>query len=129
MFGEAFLALAFAHLMVRFLSLRRMAPLLGRHMTETTTENDLASMAILRRVALAIAILSSHVPWRCLCLEQAVAAKLMLRWRGIASTLYVGASTRPGAFAAHAWLRCGTTIIIGAAGREDYSVLATFADG
>lgn len=49
----------------------------------------------------------AYVPFKAICLPQAIAAKLMLERRGVASSLHLGAAlhTRSGkAFEAHAWL-------------------------
>ncbi|HEX8152694.1 MAG TPA: lasso peptide biosynthesis B2 protein, partial [Thermoanaerobaculia bacterium] len=86
--------------------------------------------AVLRRIRWAIGAVSRRAPWRCLCLEQAVAAKMMLRTRGIASTLYLGVARDPGnaAVQAHAWLRCGSYYVTGGETRERYAVVSTFAE-
>ena len=55
----------------------------------------------------------------------------MLRRRGIASTLYLGAAKGDDAsepVAAHAWLHCATQIITGATGHERFTIIATFGD-
>ena len=52
--------------------------------------------------------------------------------QSIANTLYLGVAREGGAGApaiAHAWLRSGHSVVTGAAGRERFTVVATFADG
>ena len=82
---------------------------------------------MVHRVRRAIEAVSSRVPWRSKCLEQALAAKAMLRGRGISSTLYL-AVARDVALEAHAWLRSGDVCVTGQAAFERYTVIARFAD-
>ena len=80
-----------------------------------------------RAVAWAVAAASRHVPWDATCLSQAMAAKAMLKRRGIDSTLYLGVCTDPerGALA-HAWLRVGSTIVTGGSDRARFTTVAYF---
>jgi hypothetical protein len=123
---EAVLALAVARLGVRCLSFERLAPHLGRHMAETGPE-AMASAQLARAIGSSVTAVAPWLPWRCLCLEQAIAAQLMLRRRGIASTLYLGVGRGEQALEAHAWLRSGELILTGATGRERYAVVASYA--
>ena len=76
--------------------------------------------------------MSSYTPWESACLAQAFAAKAMLRCRGITSTLYLGlAKNEQGGqsgLLAHAWLRSGSLILTGEPGKDQYTVVATFAE-
>jgi hypothetical protein len=59
---------------------------------------------------------------------QAIAAKLMLKRRGIPSTLHLGVAKEDNRFMAHAWLRSGSIILTGGAGRERFTIISTFAE-
>ena len=122
--AEALACLALARIAVIALPFRLLARRLGVRHAETPAlaAADPAS----RRVAWAIAAASRRAPWRTECLEQAVAAKAMLRRRGIASTLYLGMARNP--TAAHAWLRVGDTNVTGGRDVAQYAVVASFAD-
>jgi hypothetical protein len=77
-------------------------------------------------------IFQALTPYRLqsVCLPQAVATQWMLKRRRIAGTLYLGVAkdeTQPEKLAAHAWLRCGTFILTGAAGHRQFTVVATFS--
>lgn len=62
----------------------------------------------------AVRRMAHYAPFRAVCLQQAIAAKLMLRRRGIGSVLRLGVSRdRAGAFQAHAWLDAGGVRITG----------------
>ncbi len=69
-------------------------------------------------------------PWQSVCLPQAITGQWMLKRRRIAATLYLGvmkAEHKPEQLAAHAWLRCGSRILTGAAGHRQYTVVSTFS--
>jgi Transglutaminase-like superfamily len=124
---EAVISLGVARLTVLVTPFRRLTPILGRHMEESS-EEDLVDQAPLWRVAWALRTASARLPWRCSCLEQAIAGKLMLRRRDVATTLYLGAARTDGGIEAHAWLRSGSFVVTGAEGRERFAVVSTFAE-
>ncbi len=123
---EAAAWLAVARLAILALPFRRIAPRLGRAMNESPASEPRLELG--RRVGWAISVASRYAPWRTRCLEQAVAAKAMLRRRGVASTLYLGLARRDAGGEAHAWLRCGETILTGGAEVSGYAVVAKFAE-
>src|SRR5690349_4032960 len=107
---------------------------LSRILTRTVPDDPgtaLARAGAARRVGWAVNAVGRRAPWRCKCLERAIAAKLMLRLRGHGSTLFLGvARPEPGApVQAHAWLRCDALAVVGEEGAPPtYSVVARFAD-
>lgn len=129
--AEAVTCLALARGAVRCLPFRRIAVRLGDHMEETGLTDEPEQARVGRRVGWAIAAVSARAPWRCQCLEQALAGKAMLRRRRIPNTMYLGAARAAGEgrpVEAHAWLRAGTLHVTGGASVERYVVLSTFAD-
>lgn len=74
-------------------------------------------------------------PWRSPCLAQVLAAQHLLAARGIPGQFSLGVRRgREGTedhvgLAAHAWLQCGDTIVNGAAGHEQYTVVSIFSWG
>lgn len=122
--GEAFACLALARLATLLLPFRVVARGLGAHNEESTRAEPATARA--RRVGAAVAVAARRTPWRSLCLEQAVAAKAMLRRRGIPSTLYLGVTAAP--FEAHAWVRVGEVNVTGGTDVDRFAVVATFAD-
>jgi hypothetical protein len=121
---EAVGCLALARLAVVALPFRVLARRLGVPHAETSMTASLDPSA--RRVAWAIGAAARRAPWRAECLEQAIAAKAMLRRRGIASTLYLGMARDP--VAAHAWLRVGDVNVTGGRDVTRYAVVASCAD-
>lgn len=125
---EAVLRLAAARLAVRLLAFRRLARRLGAHMAQSPETLPPEQTEVARRVGWAVRLAARHLPWRCACLEQAVAAQTMLRRRGIPCTLYLGVARESAdRLRAHAWLRCGDLILTGRAGRERFAVVSSFS--
>ena len=122
--AEAIACLGLARVAVIALPFRVVARRLGVRHAETPAGAGIDPAS--RRVARAIGAAARRAPWRTECLEQAIAAKAMLRRRGIASTLYLGMGRDP--VAAHAWLRVGDTNVTGGRDVARYAVVASFAD-
>lgn len=126
--AEAMVCLGIARLALMVVPFRRIAPYLGRQQCETPLAEASGQPASLCRIARAVSRVSPHTPWHNACLVQAIAAKMMLRRRGIPSTLYLGVMKHAATgFAAHAWLRSGGVVLTGALGRERFTVISTFA--
>ena len=122
--AEALACLAVARAAVILVPFRVLSRRLGVRMGETPATVETSSWS--RDVAWGIGAAAKRVPWRAKCLEQAIAAKLMLRRRGVQSTLYLGVTRDP--FAAHAWLRVGDRNVTGGQDVSRYAVVASFAE-
>lgn len=79
------------------------------------------------QVARAIARAARHVPFRAVCLQQAFAALLMLRRRGLAATVHFGLLRDGDELKAHAWSRCGEVPVTGVAAARGFTPIAAFA--
>ncbi len=124
---EAALWLTLATVALVALPFRRLARVLGRPMAATSSAEEGGASVQLERIGRVVRAASRGLPWHPKCFAQAIAAKIMLRWRGLYSTLYLGVRRDPkGSLQAHAWLRSGPHILTGAQGHESYAVIATF---
>jgi hypothetical protein len=126
--SEALTCLGLARVATLLLPFRWLMPLLGQQQHETPMTDTPSCRPTLRAVARAIASASRHAPWESACLVQAVTAKLMLKRRGIPSTLYLGVAREDDRLTAHAWLRSGYVVLTGGAGRQRFTVISTFAE-
>jgi hypothetical protein len=120
--AEALAYLAGARVAVVALPFHILARRLGARQAETLTTGPLDPAS--RRVGWAIAAAARRTPWRSECLEQAIAAKAMLKRRGIEGTLYLGVAQHPSE--AHAWLRVGDRNVTGGTDVGRYAVVASF---
>jgi len=119
------LAVARLSLLVPF---RWLAPRLGETMAESS-EDDGREADLGQRVAWAVRVASRYTPWATRCLAEAIAAKAMLRLRGVPTTLYLGlAKDEAGNLSAHAWLRCGRRYLTGEKTMDGFTVVAKFAE-
>lgn len=106
----------------------KIAPSLGKGITETTHEIDDENIELFIQISKCISTVSKHTPWESKCLVQAIAGMKMLERRCIESTLYLGtARNDKGKMVAHAWLRSGTYILTGSEGIEKFTVVYSFA--
>ena len=126
-----FLAYGYA-LMVKFmiliLPMRVYASKLGQKNTESPeTENSPEQIARLKIVSDAIKRSGKYMPWRNKCMVEAITAKLILNKMGYDTTLYfgVGKDEKSGLIA-HAWLRCGNSVVTGNRGKERFTVVSYF---
>ncbi|MBX9815157.1 MAG: hypothetical protein A4S12_12120 [Proteobacteria bacterium SG_bin5] len=115
---EAALALGLARLAVAWLPFRWIAPWLRRR-GDGPSASDLPW-----RVGRAVRVASRHVPWRAVCLPQALAAKAMLARRGCGAVFHLGARhAAGGGIEAHAWLTCGDALVTGGDGLPGFTPL------
>jgi len=123
---EAASSLTLATVALKTVPFARIARRLGRHMAESRTAEEAAVTERAARVQWAIETAARHLPWKPVCFPQAVAGTLMLRRRGIQSTLYFGVD--PGHdLDAHAWVRVGNLVVTGGPLDGRFTVVSTFA--
>lgn len=124
------IALAVIRLLVMLLPFRHIAALfgtLGRETPDIPLPVSAAEQLYLQKLGVLLPRISHYVPWRSKCLEQALCGLLFLKWRGLSSTLYCGVAKGTTALKAHAWLRHGDQILVGAQGREWFTVVLSVA--
>ena len=126
---ETAIWLAVARLAILVVPFRWLAPRLGATMAESpAAEPRMGKLGW--RLGWAVRIASRYTPWETACLVRAIAGKMLLRRRGISSTLYLGlAKGADGELAAHAWLRSGGRTLTGGRVGRKYTVIAKFAEG
>ncbi|MBI1330894.1 MAG: lasso peptide biosynthesis B2 protein [Alphaproteobacteria bacterium] len=119
---EAALLLVAAHVAVHALPFRITARAMGRQYREAPPASHPDASAIAQRVGQTVEQVALRLPMAPQCLAQTIAARQMLRRRGIDCTIYLGlrrmgapvdlpVSQRP--IAAHAWLNVSGVTVIG----------------
>ncbi len=125
---EALVWLVLARMAILVIPFRRMAPFLGQTMVETPFDAS-PQPTLPVQISWAVRTAGRHTPWESTCLARAMAAKMMLKGRGLPSTLYLGlAKNGVQDLNAHAWLRCGDRILTGSRTYRQFTVIATFGD-
>jgi hypothetical protein len=121
---EAFVILAACSAAIRVLRFTRVGRLaswpLGRERSGSTV--DLPA-----RVAWAVRACGRRAPWRAVCFQQGLTAQIMLRRRGVDSTLYFGAALeKTEGLSAHVWVKAGERDVVGCDEALGYAALAAF---
>lgn len=119
---EVLFMLSLSRLMILLLPFRRIFVLIGEVGCETPYDMNV-NTAHARRMGTGLQVVSQYLPWRSMCLEQALAGMMMLKRRQLPGTVYFGIEKEGQEMRAHAWLRCGSQIVTGAAGRERFTAL------
>ncbi len=123
LFAEAWVFLAKARWLLLFRPFNKIVPMLKNDPAVSVEADN----ALLQLVKLSIARASVKSPWRTKCFEQALAARMMLGKRGIASRIYFGVKKNDdSALSAHAWLQSGNITVTGWQKITEYTVVATF---
>ena len=83
---------------------------------------------LIRSTSWAVNFSARHVPWRTFCFHKGIAAQQILRRRGLAASLHYGVKSSSGTrFAAHVWVTCeGTVVVGGEGGASKFTELAAF---
>ncbi len=128
---QVFVLLGFARAAILVLPYSRLERFLGLRMVETSKEASECDLTQARRIAWAVAVVRRVTPWRSNCFPQALAAKVLLRFRGVPTTLYTGSAFSPGdgdSLKGHVWLRCGPFFVTGGDGSERFGAIAAFGE-
>jgi hypothetical protein len=127
MFAQAWCLLHLAKLVILFTPFRKIASWMGNLGVESI--HDLGPTPIATKIEHAIRRSSRYTLHNSKCYDQALTAKVLLGQSKLPATIYFGL-TKDGdkPLIAHAWVRCGESIISGKAGMERFTVVACFGD-
>lgn len=122
--AEAILCLIAFRCTLKFVPFR----VIGRRLrsAEPESSSEMDAQTLVEATSWAVQWATRLLCWREVCLVQALAAKWMLRRRGLRSTLYLGVRHgQAGALEAHAWLQCSDFWVVGGDG-SGFTELAQF---
>jgi hypothetical protein len=123
--AEAWLWLLLGRLLLLFVPFRKIARLLGKAMHQGTQKDD---DNVGDTICIAILRAGKRSPWRAKCFEQAIAAKIMLKLRGVKSTIYFAVNKNENSMLAHAWLKVNGKTITGGPEVEGFKIISWFGD-
>jgi hypothetical protein len=122
--AEALVMLAFASLMIRLLPFRRIVDVAQAPIDPSQRAVDV------QRLGRAVESWRRRVPWRALCIQSALALHMLLRRRGVGSTLHYGISKpAKGPLTAHVWLSVDGVTIMGGEAADAHVPVAAFPSG
>ena len=132
----AWLMLAYMRAAILTTSFKKLAAPLEHHRENPgTTQFNQELLQEAARIGKLVATAARYTPWQSLCLAQVLVTQRLLAKRNIPGQFYLGVrrgcelTDDPTGLYAHAWLQCGDTIVNGAAGHEQYTVVSTFSWG
>lgn len=117
--AEAVMWLAASRIALVFLPFNTIAARLGKFSAPGQTvqnriELSAEQLHMAHEVGWAVTRAARYVPFRAVCLPQAIAAKMMLRRRHVASALHFGVAIEAGGpLKAHAWLDADSVQVTG----------------
>jgi hypothetical protein len=120
-FAEALAAAAAASLMIRLLPFRTV----GAYAARLPRRRRPADGAEVARLRAAVRGWGRRAPWRLVCFQQALALQMLLRRRGVASTLHYGIA-REEELKAHVWLSVAGETVIGGEDAPRFTEIARF---
>jgi hypothetical protein len=131
---EAVVCLLAARLALIFLPFPKLARRLGDFVPPSDPRalrgraaGDAAQARIAGEVGWAVTRSARYVPFKAVCLPQAMAARVMLQRRGVSSVMHFGAARgedKP--FDAHAWLDAAGVEVTGYPVAKDFAEIACF---
>ncbi|GAB7554711.1 hypothetical protein NRB_42240 [Novosphingobium sp. 11B] len=130
--AEAMLLLVLAAVALRILPLRLLGRIAAAGPFGASPPTPERSEVLTWMVGWAIDRAAKRSPLRALCFEQGMAAQIMLRRRGIDSTLLYGIAAMPGSsrsIRAHVWIETAQFPVIGAPEPGVFALLATWPRG
>jgi hypothetical protein len=124
--AEALATLAAASLVIRLRPFRRTVELMqGDASTPQPSAEDCGKQ--INQCRWAVTLWADRVPWRTVCFQRGLALHLMLRRRGIPSTLHYGvAQDGPKGLRAHVWISSAGKPVLGVEDAEGFTCVATF---
>lgn len=126
--ASAWLMLAIFRVLILIVPFNRMAGMMGRAGFVTGTALKAGQQSRAETIGTMIRLLGDRTPWVSTCYTRALTAQAILWWMKTESTIYFGIRKEAGkGLCAHAWLRCGTTVILGESEMQDYITVKTYA--
>jgi hypothetical protein len=114
-----------------FLHFRHLSLALGQHyenkMLSCFASESQCLLAV--RIGRVVELTARYTPWRCQCLVQANMARILLGLYSIPYILHIGVSSRHSSenlFKAHAWVKVGPWVIVGAGSIQDYTLISSW---
>ncbi len=133
LFLEAYVTLGMMRTAILTVSFKRLTQKLEHSKSSINTDEPSdQQMSTAKQIGNIILKAAGSTPWESACLVQSLTAQRMLQKRGIPGVFYLGVmKDEEGTekMKAHAWSKCGETILTGGEGHEKFTVLSVFGWG
>lgn len=127
-FIKAFFYTGFYRAFILFVPFNKLRKRMGKHKEESSQIEDMEVYKTAKHISWVVTLIATKTPWESKCLVQALTAQKMLKCKGISTTIYLGVRKSGNEMKAHAWLRCGEYYVTGGTIRNQYTVVAKFAN-
>lgn len=126
---ETVLVLALAKLAKFLVPFRILSRVLGRQVSVDVALEDQLPPALYTELVWVFGVWKRYWPYPPVCLTEVMALKIMLLRRKIPCAIFIGVTSDPReGFQAHAWMRCGHTVLPRKQQLDHYKVISVFAD-
>ena len=128
LFAEAVWTTEYVKITLLFLPFKKVAGWLGTSRQVRADSISAGQPDLVKNIRFAIKICDKYTPWPTECYTRALTAKIMLKRRQMASTLYFGfCKDDTGQLKGHAWLQCSGLIVTGFCDFSKYEVHSSFS--
>lgn len=128
-FIKAYIYTGIARGFILFVPFNKLRKRMGKQKTESPEEVEREIYRIAKQVGWIVIQAARYTPWESKCLVQALTAQRMLKKKGISTTIYLGVKKdKNNSMLAHAWIRCGSYTVTGGSNKDEYTVVAKFAN-
>lgn len=128
LFIKAVFISAIVRFTLLFLPFKKVLGWLGEPGKETPQELIVSNTVYAGKVKTALWRCNKYTPWKTECYVQALTARILLRQKGVPSTIYIGfRKNYDSQYEGHAWLRSGELIITGEKGYTSFQVHSFFS--
>ena len=127
LFAEAVVTSAYVKITLLFLPFRKIAGWLGSQADPQAASLPEAQLGMIEKIRFAIKLCDRYTPWPTECYTRSLTAKIMLKRRKIASTLFFGFSREQGEMKGHAWLKSSGIVVTGFCDFSKYNVHSSFS--
>ncbi len=133
-FSEAWFLLAISRILILFRPFKKLLPIIGDRSTDKEAEHAateiVTSIVFLKLIHISILRACRRSPWRTMCFEQALCARMMLKRRNINSVIFFGLNKASEGnkekLVAHAWVRCSGFPVTGGKDNSAYTIVGRF---
>jgi len=128
LFVESLITSAYVKCALLFLPFRVVAGWLGQGSAGHVEAGARAEDLWIEKVKNAVRLCDKYAPWPTECYTRSLTAKIMLRRRKVASTLFFGFGRDPGGeLKGHAWLKSSGRVVTGFCDFSKYEVHSSFS--
>jgi transglutaminase superfamily protein len=128
LFAEAVITSAYVKATLLFLPFRKVVAWLGSSGAQAGDAPSAEKIDLIKKVKFALKLCDRYTPWPTECYTSSLTAKIMLKRRKLASTLFFGfRKDEKNSLKGHSWLQCSGEVVTGWCDFSQYHVHSSFS--